>query len=617
MIQFIIIPIFLFFLCFIVGSFGNQERGSSEKIILGYVFVLAIFHIISIPLLYIEAKFTILFYFSVLLLGICFIAYIVKKIRQKNGMRSDAHLSIKEKYEVCSKKRLLLWVGIIALIGIQVFYIVYFQHSDGDDSFYIAQINTILERNRLLDVDPSTGLEKFQLMSTYKLVSYEVLLSVVAEIFHVNPAFLCHTILPVFLIPLHYIVVYELGKSIRYEQKELFLLFCIVLNICSGFSGCTEGAFLALRIWQGKSVLANIILPILLLEFVNIYKRKYVKKRELLLLFAILMSGFHTTSVGLYLIPIAYFAYTVIYFIKYRDIKGSVKLCIPIFLSLPYVVLKLQVLLSSGTMTNITQGEEEFTFLGEFYDKFLNQNIIFLLLVGCLSVYIVKKGSVVEKTALIYPGIVLLVTFLNPFLSFFIAKSVTGVSVYWRMFWLLEFRFIIVIGALIYFSYETSKKIVSLIAVLFAISGSGKVIYNDSFFTERENRYKIQDQSIWIADAIIEDSDNRVKNLLIPGESNWEIRQYTGKVQLAWGRYTEDLYNMYDKENYDGLKKLHTQLYKDKEWDEEEVERLLDKYEIDYLYVYNDSLKKNTLPDHLEAIKKENIYTIYRVGENK
>lgn len=364
-------------------------------------------------------------------------------------------------------------------------------------------------------------------------------------------------------------------------------------------------------------MLANIILPILLLEFIKIYKQKYVAKRELLMLFAILAAGFHATTVGLYLVPIAYFAYTTVYFVKYRDIQGSIKLCIPVFFSLPYVAMKLQILLSAGPITSITQGEEEFTYFNEFYDKFLNQNIIFALLVGCLVVYVIKKGSDLEKTALIYPGIVLLVTFLNPFLSDFIAKTVTGVSVYWRMFWLFEFRFIIIVGALLYFSYETSKKIVPLIAVLFVVAGSGEVIYSDKFFEERENRYKIQNQSVWIADSIIEDSNGKVKNLLIPGGANWEIRQYTGKVQLAWGRYTEDLYNMYDKENYDSLKKLHTQLYKEKEWDEEEVGRLLDKYEIDYLYVYNDSLKDNTLPEHLEPIKRESAYTIYRVGENK
>ena len=163
---------------------------------------------------------------------------------------------------------MIFWAFIIGLIFYQVFYVVYFQHADSDDSYYLAQINTIVETDYLMNIEPTTGIDVFKQIATYKLIGHEVMLSMIAKMFNVNVAFLSHMIMPIKMIPLHYIVVYELGKIIKYEYKRLFLFFSVIINMFSAFSGAASPAWLLLRIWQGKAVIVSILLPMLLLEFV-------------------------------------------------------------------------------------------------------------------------------------------------------------------------------------------------------------------------------------------------------------------------------------------------------------------------------------------------------------
>lgn len=610
MVQLIIIPLFLFISCFFVGSLlqKNDSFCVSNILIKGYILIIALFQVVALPFMYFEAKFSGLCSLSLCLLGVISLIGLIKIVNffKKNANYRKNYLLQSENF---SHKQILVWILIIGIIIYQVCMLVFYQHSDGDDNFYIAQINTILETNHVLATEPSTGLEFRQFDISYKLVGYEVLLSVIAKVFKCNPAFLSHTILPVFLIPLHYVVIYQIGKIIKSKYKELFLLLCVCVNMFSMFSGCSTGAFLLLRIWQGKAVLVSIILPFLLLEFVKIYEQKEVLKENLFMLTLILWSGFHTTTVGLYLAPIAYFIYTVTYFFSYRDFKNSFKLCVPVFLALPFVFLKAKVLASQEMFSKIGKHEMRMSYWGTFYEKYLNSYWVILILILVSVFYIWKKGTQLEKMVSIYAPIVLLLTFANPILAPFIARSVTGSAVYWRMFWLFNFRFIVVIAMLIYISEDIMRKFSTTMIMLFLVAASGEFVFQEPFFEERSNRYKISNRVVWISDKIIEEGDSD-SHLLIPDPYSWEIRQYTGKIKLVWSRTAE---GMYDEKDFILLKQLYKQLYEEKEWKVDYVEKMFDYFHVDYVYLYEDSLDDNDLPRNLHKVMDKDNYVLYKV----
>ena len=112
-----------------------------------------------------------------------------------------------------------------------------------------------------------------------------------------------------------------------------------------------------------------------------------------------------------------------------------------------------------------------------------------------------------------------------------------GEDVYYRLFWLLNFRYIVVIAMLIYISEEVRRKFVSVLLMVFLIAGSGEYILQPPHFIDRQNRYKLSDRVIWISDEIIEENDPEDNYLLMPDKYSWEVRQYTGKIRMVWGRY--------------------------------------------------------------------------------
>ena len=276
MLDLIIIPVFLLSVCvctgYVILNVVKKDYSFTKIIFTGYIFCIGVFHLIAIPFMFFHLSFLPLYYLSIgyFIIVILCALYLIYKNRFGHKVKKKVldcrNLIYKEKWKFI----LLVIIGICIIY--QVIWVVYFQHTDIDDSYYLAEINSILQTNKIHSVEPASGIEGFNFQQQYALVSYEVLLSIIVKLFHVNTAFFAHTILPIFLIPLHYIVIYSIGKTIRNDVAEIFTLLYCMCNLFSGYSGYSQGAFLLFRIWQGKAVMINIVIPILLLWFMQLYK---------------------------------------------------------------------------------------------------------------------------------------------------------------------------------------------------------------------------------------------------------------------------------------------------------------------------------------------------------
>lgn len=610
----LLIPLFLWIICYMVGSLLTIKKEGTilERFIWGLIGTMALFQLIALPFMYYETSFTPLYILSVSFIVLVICLYIVFCVQKK--IKNNFKKELLVLYEQRTKTKILLWIGTIGLIALQIFSILYFQRPDPDDAYYLAQTNTVLETNYLMNIEPTTGIDAFEQMAAYKLVGHEVLLAVIAKLFRANVAFLCHMIFPIFMIPIHYAIVYELAKVITYKYKEIFVLLSVFVNLFACFSGASAGAFLSYRIWQGKAILVSILLPILLLEFWKIYERKKVSKWSVFTLILILWAGFCATSVGLYLIPIAYFMYTATFFFSYKDIKNSLKLCFPIVLSVPFVFVKLLSLFSQNF-----SGEEitgNISYFSSFFQKYLkglqdsSPNYVMAVFFMIAVIYIWKKGNKLEKMVAVYAPIVLFLTFANPVFFSIISNYVTGASVYWRLFWLPQFRYIVVIAMLIYISEDFKRKNISTLVMILIITGTGDYVFKEPRYTDRVNRYKISDKAVWISEEIMEENDDENNYLLIPDPYSYEVRQYTGAVRLVWGRYAKSFYNASD---YMLLETIYSLLYEDKEWNTEWMEEKLRYLHVNYVFLYKDSLKNNEVPDDFEEIFQKDDYVLFKL----
>lgn len=627
LILLVVIPMVLIAVCLATGygilNILKKRQNFSRILIVGYVFCTTVFQIIAMPFMLFQMEFAPLFYgYIVILLLICVYAFYIFFIKETgiNVIKKEFSNAMHE------KTKTIAWCLVLAGVAGQVLYVVAKQHTDIDDSYYIAMVNTIIETGRIHSIDPASGMSQFGFSSQYKLVGYEVLLSVIARFFNVNAAYLSHTILPVFLVPLHYLIISNIAKMLDKKSAPYFVLLYEITNIYSGYSGYSQGAFLLYRIWQGKAVMINVCVPILILAFLWLYdsKRK-IGKSTIVYITGVLISGLHTTTVAVYLIPIAYFGLVASYLLMHKNWLNTIKLCLPIVFIMPYVVLKLCVLRfdaaqsAMDTIESVTSDADSLSYIYELIDKYMAGNTWLLALVVVACVYICLYGGRKAKGVIVFPAFVLMVTFCNPFLMTFVAQNVTGSPVYWRVFWLLEFPLILVSAIVLLVKRTKIEDIYGIIPAIgvVIIAFSGSYIFTESGFVDRENRYKLDGRSVAISDMVLADSNKRDDEviLLLPEDLSYSVREYTGEISLLINRYTSSLYLNDGKENdYDRLNELTQMLWGgEKKWDSDELSRDLLYFNVDYLVLYSQYEEKVQLPDSLTEIGVCNEFTIYRV----
>ena len=159
MLAFVGIPVYLFVMCICTGEvflklFGKGEgKNAGKNIIAGYVICAGLFHIISTPFMYYELSFSPLVYICIAYSVVIIAAYIILKIKEEKTLFERVRLPEKNAIQ---KDKVWLGLSIVFIIAFQIFYVVYYQHTDIDDSYYLAQINTIIHTNKISAIDPAS-----------------------------------------------------------------------------------------------------------------------------------------------------------------------------------------------------------------------------------------------------------------------------------------------------------------------------------------------------------------------------------------------------------------------------------------------------------------------------
>jgi len=292
----------------------------------GFISILSVFYVLVMPLLFLNMSLqTLTICWSDVVLWLSIISIVLNRNHFKEIIGHNLHQI---------KKMNLLSILVILLIFVQVFVIVKYMHEDADDAFYVANATTALATDSIFQFDPFTG-ELFQSYPmNYVLSPFSIFIAIVSKLLTLHPAIVAHTILPTIFIPLSYATFAVLGKKIFIDRPHtvtLFLIFLCMVNIYGNNSIYTSSSFLLFRIWQGKAVLANIILPgILYFSYRAMTSEKNVG--EWVMLFCCILAACLSSSMGIALAPIMLCCLGLIFAIKrrqFRTILKSIACCIP------------------------------------------------------------------------------------------------------------------------------------------------------------------------------------------------------------------------------------------------------------------------------------------------
>lgn len=252
---------------------------------------------------------------------------------------------VKENYGLKSVQWNIYGIVAIILLIMQLFFTFFCMHLDADDAYYVGTANSSLSTDTLFVVEPDTGFPSSSLPLRYAFSALMIFWAYLSKITGIHPLIITHSIIPIIFISISYILWWEVGKYLfrDYEKRWIFFLFINVLNIFGNTSVYTQASFLLFRIWQGKALLPNVIMPAVMLTFLGIYSYPTERRRWFLIL-VILIGACCCSSMAVPLGAIVVASGSLVLAIKCRDWKMLVcgfLCCIPcILIGVTYLIIQ-------------------------------------------------------------------------------------------------------------------------------------------------------------------------------------------------------------------------------------------------------------------------------------
>lgn len=272
--QILILVLLLFPVPTIVGGIAAKVDTSLPfRWVSGQIILWAGFLFISVPMILAKREFQdVVVLFSGYTIAMALLAAAI-------GIRHHAlKLPVRPKQDDSGEKDVLalfLWICVGALVLLQLVLAGLMAYEEGDDAFYVA-ISTITERSgKMYQNLPYTG-GTTGLDARHGLAPMPIWVAYVARVSGMRTVTVAQIALPMVLIVMSYVIYFLLGRKLFPDggkKLPLFMLALQFLVLFGGYSTYSAENFLLVRTAQGKSVMANIVIPFLFLLFLLILEK--------------------------------------------------------------------------------------------------------------------------------------------------------------------------------------------------------------------------------------------------------------------------------------------------------------------------------------------------------
>ena len=210
----------------------------------------------------------------------------------------------------------------LLLIICQIVMCALLAHMDADDSFFVASATTDVYTDTIFEVNPDTGRYYMVLPERYTLSPFPVFLAVVSQLSAgLHPAIMAHVVFPAVFLVVVYMVQSLLSRCWfpnDRKARDIYLLLVAVLSSFSAYSVYNAGNFQMVRLWQGKTILAAILIPMLVYLCLTIVMKEKAEYSWGLMLMANL-SCCLVSSMGIILAPLLIGSFAVVKLIYKKD----------------------------------------------------------------------------------------------------------------------------------------------------------------------------------------------------------------------------------------------------------------------------------------------------------
>lgn len=235
------------------------------------------------------------------------------------------------KNKVWDKRRLAIlavsWGIFFLLLLFQLYKSYTLAYADGDDAYYIPISTAANLGGGMYLINPYTGAPTdFDIR--HGLAPFPIWVAFIAEKMGVNTAVAAHTWIPLVLIPLTYLIYYQIGCVLLKERKHyisVFMNFMALLQIFGNYSIYPASTFLLTRTRQGKAALGNIIVPVLIYLMLMLVEETkengYITRTSVFRLFVLSFAACLCSTMAGFLVMLLAAAVFFIEFIRYHKPK--------------------------------------------------------------------------------------------------------------------------------------------------------------------------------------------------------------------------------------------------------------------------------------------------------
>lgn len=355
-----------------------KKRGPGFVLLAGYFGMWALFEVVTMPaVLFVKYdNFKVASVLFAVLSILCAAAGLwlwhLRAKAGKNGDRqqkNDINVNFVNRIKECiaaQVKRMswaerIEWLLFFVLLGFQLYKAVAYASFDGDDAYYVVESLIAQQADVMYRILPYTG-RPTDLDIRHALAVFPMWIAFVAARSRIHATIVSHTIMPLVLIPLSYLVYYEIGRQLfktntygmRKEGTEskktgrnraddgnifdrenlpIFMLLMTMFQIFGNVSIYTSETFFLTRTWQGKAVVGSLVIPALFWMFLWIYDGKRYRDAGLWFVFVCInMTAGVCSSIAVFLVCILMALTAFCLAITERDYRVILKMgavCIP------------------------------------------------------------------------------------------------------------------------------------------------------------------------------------------------------------------------------------------------------------------------------------------------
>ena len=311
------------------GTEGKNGIRIGANIVYGFAVMCAVFQLMAVPMILLKIPFHVVklgFIVICLLLSVLAILLMIKKGRTGQKLETSSFI----KTITSDKVTLLIWIMAIVIIVFEALLLTFRMHIDTDDSRFLAEALEAVEKNTMLLHHPITG--HFYNVPAGEQVKditapYPIFLGLIGELFSMHPTIAAHSVLPMLYIPLCYVVLniisgYFFPGNIR--ARGIFMLFMATMYLFAFETIYSAGYTLLTIIWQGRSVVAMIMLPLAWYILMRMMSSEKITGWMYIVLFIVLIANAMLSNMGALFSVLLALAYFAVIIIKNRSVNQLV-----------------------------------------------------------------------------------------------------------------------------------------------------------------------------------------------------------------------------------------------------------------------------------------------------